>query len=165
MGLRRRLATAGPDSRRVVTAIGALTLMIGVSTAIALGWRLGWAEASQIATVSGLYAIGAGVGFALALAITALLLPNARPGWKIAATTILAIGLCLAATATLLILEHRIYYSQWHGPVLSRVWLWQQFFTALSATAQYGVMGVRYYGIATPIIVIAASWWAHRPSH
>ena len=165
MGLGNRLATARRDGQRAAGTMLGLALAIGLVTAASLTWNFGWSTVTQIVAVSGVYALGAGIGFGAAVLLTALIAPNAPPGWKVTLTAMLAIAGALVVTTALLVLEHRVYYSQWHGPPLSRVWLWQQFFTALSATAQYGVMGVRYYGIAAPVLVIAASWWAYRPAH
>ena len=165
MGLGQRWASANFNGTRAVATTLGLAVATGLATAASLIWMFGWAPSAQVATISALYALGAGTGFGIALVLTALIAPKASRRRKIALTLVLAVFGSLAVTMALLVLEHRIYYSQWHGPVLSRVWLWQQFFTALGAVAQYGVMGIRYHGIAAPIVLIAASWWAHRPSH
>lgn len=165
MGLGLRLATAKFNPRRAVGVTAGLASVIGVATAASLILMFGWAPSAQVATISVFYGLGAGTGFGIAVLLTALIIPQARLRWKIVLTLVLTLAFGLAATIALLVLEHRIYYSQWHGPILSRLWLWQQFFTALGVTAQYGVMGIRYYGIAAPIVLIAASWWAHRRAH
>ncbi|MBO6639531.1 MAG: hypothetical protein JJ920_17320 [Roseitalea sp.] len=140
-------------------------VLAGLMTVWTLRWQYGWADPGQIGTVSAIYAAGTGIGFPAALVATSFALPRARRRWRIAATVVLAVLAILGATYFFFFLEHRSYYSQWHGAPLTRLWLWQQFFTALGGAAQFAVMGIRYFGIGALALIIAASWWVHRPAH
>lgn len=165
MGLRGRLAASRLTFRRAATASLGCAALVGLWTLYSLGWRFGWSDRAQIGLVSAIYTIGAGLGFAAALVITNLVFPRADRRWRIAVTILLAVFAVLGATYFLFFLEHRSYYSQWHADALTRLWFWQQFFTALAGAAQFAVMGVRYFGIGALALIIAASWWVHRPAH
>lgn len=163
MGLGRRWAMARLNGRRVVGATIALAVGVGVSTAVTLLVRFGWQLGPQTATIATIYAAGAGLGFAAAVVLVNLSAPRAGVRLRATLTGLLAVVAILAAALGLFVLEHRVYYSQWHGPAFSRVWIWQQAFTAFGATAQFAVMGVRYFGLPTLVLVALATWWAHRP--
>ncbi|MCR9123835.1 MAG: hypothetical protein NXH91_16345 [Phyllobacteriaceae bacterium] len=150
---------------RAAAASLACALLSGLLTVLTLRWQFGWSDHGQIATVGAIYAAGAGIGFPAALLATSFALPRARRRWRIVATVVLAILAILGATYLIFFLEHRSYYSQWHDAVLTRHWFWQQFFTALGGAAQFAVMGVRYFGLGALALIIAASWWVHRPAH
>ena len=65
----------------------------------------------------------------------------------------------------MLALQYRAYYAQWHDPAFSRIWFWQQFYTALGSTYQYAVIGIRLYWPAGPPLLVVTSWWlSGRPS-
>ena len=77
-------------------------------------------------------------------------------------TAILLTGFTLAATASVLALDYRIYYSEWHAAIFSRTWFYQQVFTALGSTYQYLVIGSRLYWPLAPVFLLATSWWLSR---
>ncbi|MCI5075445.1 hypothetical protein [Oricola sp.] len=71
-------------------------------------------------------------------------------------------GFTLASTAAVLALDYRAYYAQWHSEVLSKVWLYQQVFTALGSTYQFAVIGIRLYWPLGVVALVPASWWLAR---
>ncbi len=75
---------------------------------------------------------------------------------------ILLTGFTLAATASVLALDYRAYYSEWHAAIFSRIWFYQQIFTALGSTYQYLVIGSRLYWPLAPVFLLATSWWLSR---
>lgn len=75
---------------------------------------------------------------------------------------ILLTGFTLASTASVLALDYRIYYSQWHAAMFTKTWFYQQVFTALGSTYQYLVIGSRLYWPLAPVFLLATSWWLSR---
>jgi len=165
MGLRGRLAASRLTFRRAATASLGCAVLAGLLTVLTLRWQYGWSDTGQIGLVSSIFGAGAGIGFAAALLVTSLAMPHARRRWRIAVTILLAVLAVLGTTYFIFFLEHRSYYSQWHAAALTRLWFWQQFFTALGGAAQFAVMGIRYFGIGALILIAAASWWVYRPAH
>ncbi len=49
----------------------------------------------------------------------------------------------IGATALVLILQHRIYFTQWHAPVGTITWSFQLFFTALGSAVLFLISGLR----------------------
>lgn len=147
---------------RLTIAALALAAAIAVSTLASLTLRFGWAFGPQPVTVAAIFGAGAGIGFPVAVLLAGMIAPRASRHWRAIITLGFALVTIVGATLAIYFLEHRAYYSQWHGPALSRVWLLQQVFTALGAAAQIGVMGTRYLGLPALALVALASWWTHR---
>ena len=106
--------------------------------------------------------MGAAIAFAAALVATLRLAAGATPPVKVTLVVVLTLIGGSAMTGAVLMLEYRIYYSQWHAPPLTRVWIWQQAFTAAGALYQYAVMGLRYYSIGALAVLLGMSWWVVR---
>ncbi len=137
----------------------------GLLAALSLSVLRGWQDWNTVAHLSAIYGVGAAVGMGIAL-VLAMLLPKPRSRWT--RTLLLAVLVVMAmagATGALVILDYRMYYSQWHAPAFSRIWIWQQVFTSLGALYQYAVMGTRYYGVGVLLLLGATSWWASRSAH
>jgi hypothetical protein len=49
----------------------------------------------------------------------------------------------MMATALLFALDYRIFYSRWHAPFGTIIWMFQFAFTGASAVYQFGVLGSR----------------------
>jgi hypothetical protein len=65
-------------------------------------------------------------------------------------TRFAACFLCLSIvtmgmTAFLFALDYRIFYSRWHNPFGSIIWMFQFAFTGASAVYQFGVLGSRLF--------------------
>lgn len=69
--------------------------------------------------------------------------------------TLIAFTIC--DTALLFALEYREFYAQWHAPVLTKTWFFEQAFTTLGAFYQFAVLGLRLYLPLGPFIVLLAS--------
>ncbi|WP_275782781.1 hypothetical protein [Pararhizobium gei] len=70
----------------------------------------------------------------------------------------------IAATALLFALDYRSFYARWHGPVGSRLWLYQFAFTSAGAVYQFLVMGLRLYLPLGFVALVATSMrlaWQH----
>lgn len=77
-------------------------------------------------------------------------------------SAILLSGFTLAGTAGVVALEYREYYSEWHAPFPTRIWFWEQAFTAAGSTFQFAVMGTRLYWPLGIVFLLATSWWLSR---
>ncbi|WP_109767963.1 hypothetical protein [Oceaniradius stylonematis] len=165
MRLWGRLAASRLTLRRAATASLACAVVAGLLTVLTLRWQYGWSDAGHIGIVSAIYAAGAGTGFAASLFATSLAMPHASRRRRTMVTVLLAVLAVLGATYFIFFLEHRSYYSQWHDAALTRLWFWQQAFTALGGAAQFAVMGIRYFGVGALALIVAASWWVHRTAH
>lgn len=74
-------------------------------------------------------------------------------------------GFTLCATAAVLALDYRIYYSQWHAAAFSKIWIYQQIFTALGSTYQYLVIGSRlYWPVGILALAVSSVLLARKPS-
>ena len=51
--------------------------------------------------------------------------------------------LTLAATAAILVIQHRIYFTQWHAPIGTVKWSFQLVFTALGSVFLFLISGLR----------------------
>ena len=150
---------------RVLAPAAVFALGVALSATFTLSQSRGWMSGSEIVRLASIYGAGALIGMALAIMVVRFVgRPLSGHGRLL---TIFALGLAATVLATggLLALEYRIYYSQWHAPAFSRIWIWQQVFTTLGALYQYAVMGLRYYGAGAVVVLAATSWWASRTSH
>ena len=154
---RAALATLAPAA--------AFAAGIALSAAFTLRASRGWMSVDEIGRLAMIYGAGAFLGMAFAIGLVRFF--NRPKAGSSRALTIFALALVITVLATggLLALEYRIYYSQWHAPAFSRIWLWQQVFTTLGALYQYAVMGLRYYGAGALVLLVATSWWASRSAH
>lgn len=51
----------------------------------------------------------------------------------------------MAMTAFLFAMDYRIFYSRWHAPFGSMIWMFQFVFTGASAVYQFAVLGSRLF--------------------
>lgn len=121
----------------------------------------GWDFTSQTFFVAAIFGGGAALGFWPAIFAARGLLR--RPS----ASRVLLIALSLTLwtlfmTSCLFALQYRAYFAQWHGEAFSRLWLWQQFFTAGGAVYTYVVLGLRLYVPVALFALFATSWWVNR---
>jgi hypothetical protein len=60
-------------------------------------------------------------------------------------------------TAFLFAMDYRIFYSQWHAPFMSRIWMFQFVFTGASAVYQFCVLGLGLFLPAGLVCLVATS--------
>ncbi|MEO0544716.1 MAG: hypothetical protein AAFY99_12955 [Pseudomonadota bacterium] len=151
-------------SKALAAAVSAILALIW--TYLFLHLSFGWQTPTKMMIVAGYYSAGLGVGLLTAMQIGSWFLHRVKSRYvRFVVLFLIALCFVMAATAGLLAIQYRFYYSQWHEPFLTRTWMFQLFFTALGATAQYGIFGVRYHGIGGLLIIIATCWWATRTRH
>lgn len=126
----------------------------------------GWQNPAKITLVGTFYAAGLGLGLLFTLQADVLFVARLQ-NRVLRFIVLLIVALCLvvAFTAGLLAVHYRFYYAQWHEPFLTKTWMFQLFFTAVGAVAQYGIFGIRYHGIGALVIIFATCWWATRSRH
>jgi hypothetical protein len=70
----------------------------------------------------------------------------------------------MAMTAFLFALDYRIFYSRWHAPFGSMIWMFQFAYTGASAVYQFAVLGSRLFLPLGLLFVLAtSSYLARRP--
>ncbi|TCD14549.1 hypothetical protein [Oricola cellulosilytica] len=136
--------------------------MMAVSAYVALRFGLGRSGGPSIGVILAIYFLGGACGFALAYPFLWFAHRISRPLLRTLLVILLLGIFTLGATALILLLQYRTYYAQWHGPALSRIWFWQQFYTALGSTYQYAVIGTRLYWPLGALFLLATSWWLSR---
>lgn len=135
--------------------------LMAVSAAVALITTRGWPTV-DLAAICSVYFAGGVLGYVPAAVVLRWTRPRLSGPVQWCVAFILLGGATLAATAAVLALEYREYYAQWHAPVLTRIWIWQQIYTAAGSTYQYAVLGTRLYWPLGVIFLAAASWWLGR---
>jgi hypothetical protein len=73
----------------------------------------------------------------------------------------LSIG-TMAMTAFLFALDYRIFYSRWHAPFGSIIWMFQFAYTGASAVYQFAVLGSRLFLPLGLLFVVATSSYLAR---
>nr|WP_244598711.1 hypothetical protein [Rhizobium tubonense] len=69
----------------------------------------------------------------------------------------------MAMTAFLFAMDYRIFYSRWHAPFGSLVWMFQFAFTGASAVYQFAVLGSRLFmPLGLPFLLVTSLYLARR---
>lgn len=138
---------------------------MALSAFVALTVELGWPVDRQTVSILAVYFSGGLIGCLLAWPF--IVFVGNRVSMPVATVfaAFMLTGLTLGATAGVLALDYRAYYAQWHDDILSKIWLYQQFYTALGSTYQFAVIGIRlYWPIGVLCIIPASLWLARRTS-
>jgi hypothetical protein len=69
---------------------------------------------------------------------------------------VLSVG-TMAMTAFLFAMDYRMFYSRWHSPFGSIVWMFQFVFTGASAVYQFAVLGSRLFMPLGLLFLLATS--------
>jgi hypothetical protein len=166
----------GPAARLVVHARRSLP-SLGVTLAGTAGWVLvmvasaslsvwmrGWQTPEKYQAIALLYALGAALGFPIALYL-ARFVSAGRSAEAAFAAMFLALSLStLGITALLFALDYRSYYASWHEEFGTITRVFQLVFTTAAAVVQFAVLGVMMFlplGLAALFIV---SLWFARTS-
>lgn len=159
--MKNRLAQALPPAYASLLPWLFWTLTCGLAGLLALIYARGWGVSEQTLTVATFYGLGAALAFWPALYLARLFCPQAGY-WRLFWLFVFLASGTIFFTAVLFALQFRLYFAQWHQPIFSRVWFWQQFFTAGSAVYTYFVMGLRLYLPIGVIGLVVTSWWLNR---
>ena len=139
-----RLRFAVPSARAALVGAILWGLAMTLSAQLAL-WIAIRLDTWHLLALSILFFAGGLVAWPLALCSIRFCSYRRRPEtWFAAAVFFLSCGTVII-TAGLFALQYRIYYAQWHGEFLSKLWIIQLVFTTAAAVYQFAVMGLRLY--------------------
>lgn len=91
-----------------------------------------------------IYAGGGFIGWIVALPLIHLATRHRAPQVALAAWLLLLGLITVGATAGIYALQYRYFYSHWHAPFPSRIWVYQLIFTSAVAVYQFAVLGLRH---------------------
>lgn len=140
-----------------------LVLMASAATGLALN---GWTMADMLPPLL-VYMAGGLLTFPLAIWLTRSLdgWLAMRPGQRFAAAFILLGVGSVAVTALLFSQVFRLYFSAFHGPFGSKLWLIQTVFTSAAAIYHFLVTGLRLFiPLGLPALLVTALLLARRPT-
>jgi hypothetical protein len=136
--------------------------LVTSGNALLVVWLRGWQTPEKFAAVGALFALGAALGFPLAL-FAARFISRGRSAATAFAAMFLALSLStVCITAFLFGLLYRSYYATWHEDFGTIVWVFQFVFTVGSAVIQFAVLGVRMLFPLGFVALFAASLWFAR---
>lgn len=143
-GLRSRLAASRPPTRDWL--FGALLWGTAIAVSILLPhYGENRLPESHRDLVLALYFAGAALGWLSALPLVRFFSHGQAAETRFAAAFLL-LGIGTAGfTALLFALHYRLFYSQWHEPFGTMIWLFQFVFTSAAAVYQFAVLGIRHY--------------------
>jgi hypothetical protein len=135
--------------------------MMAFSALLALCFRNGL-QTDHIAALAVVYFFGGALAWPFMVPL-ARILAFRRPVETRFAAFFLALSIgTMAMTAFLFAMDYRIFYSRWHAPFGSIVWMFQFAFTGASAVYQFAVLGSRLFLPFGLIFLIAASLYLAR---
>jgi len=139
-----RLRAAKPPSSDLFA--GALLWGVQMLAAAMLGLYLrNGLETSRLAEVAALYFLGGLLSWPFALPVARFFAYNRPPEARFAAFFVTLTAATILMTAFLFAMEYRIFYSRWHAPFGSGIWIFQFIFTSISAVYQFLVIGLRLF--------------------
>lgn len=148
-----------PLPRLLAGAVGWGVLM-SLSAVVSLYLR-NHLETFHLAELAILFFVGGLLSWPFAIPAARLLSRNGRIETRFAACfALLALG-TIAMTAFLFAMDYRLFYSQWHHPILSRMGIRQFVGTSASGVYQFAVMGLGLYlPIGLPVLAGVSLWLA-----
>ncbi|MCB1425472.1 MAG: hypothetical protein R3D65_12365 [Zhengella sp.] len=159
------LRAGRPGWRLAVAGTAAWALALAASAAAGLAMH-GWSWPDMQPAVL-LFFCGGFLAFPLAVWLAGFL--DAwlafRPGQRFASVFILLGMGSVALTALIFSQVFRHYFSGFHGPFGSKLWLIQTIFTSAAAIYHFLVMGLRLFlPLGLPALLLAALLLARRPA-
>jgi hypothetical protein len=158
----RRLRRALPSLRIALSGAVLWGCAMGASALLNLLFLHDWETPARLRFVFLLFAAGGGVAFPLAIWLARLLSLGRRPQTAFAAAFVCLLASTIALTGGFYALQYLSYYSEWHGPAFTYLWLNQFVFTFAAALYQFAVLGVRLYFPLGFAVLFAASLWFAR---
>ncbi len=140
--------------------------LIMAASAIVFIWHREWQLERAWERIAVLYFAGGLLAFCPALVALGLLDRRRLHGrtQRFAAAVVIFAGFTIAATAFLFSQYFRLYFVQWHGPLLSRYGLAEFLYTSGAAVYYFCVGGLRQYlPLGVPALAAISLWWARKP--
>lgn len=135
---------------------------MALSCLLALYLRNG-AQTSHMVSILTLYFCGGLIAWPCALVLGRFGAIGRGSETRFAAFFLCLTVCTIAATAFLFAMDYRLFYTQWHEPFGTRIWMYQFVFTSVAAVYQFVVMGIPLYlpaGFAA--LALASLWLARR---
>ncbi len=118
-------------------------------------------ETAHLAQLLALYLAGGVLAWPFVVFTARLVSRNARLETRFAACLVLLAVGTIAMTAFLFAMDYRLFYSQWHQPLLTKTGMRQVFGTSASAVYQFAVMGLGLYlPVGLPLLAAVSLWLA-----
>ncbi|ACE91336.1 hypothetical protein AMC90_CH02327 [Rhizobium phaseoli] len=155
---RSRIRAAWPPYPDLVAGAPLWGMQMLVSAMLGLYLRNGL-ETSRLAEVAALYFLGGLLAWPFALPTARFLAYGKPPEARFAAFFVILIAATIAMTAFLFAMEYRIFYSRWHAPFGSGIWVFQFIFTSISAVYQFLVIGLRLFLPLGLVCLVASSYY------
>jgi hypothetical protein len=153
-----RLRAAWPPYSHLI--LGALLWAVQMLVSAMLGLYLrNGLETSRLAEVATLYFLGGLLAWPFALPAARFLAYGKPPEARFAAFFVTLIAATIAMTAFLFAMEYRIFYSRWHAPFGSGIWVFQFIFTSISAVYQFLVIGLRLFLPLGLVCLVVSSYY------
>lgn len=111
-----------------------------------------------------LFFAGGTLAWPFAITLAMLATRKRRAETRFAAYLLLLAVATVAMTAFLFAMDYRLFYSRWHEPFGTRIWMFQFVFTSASAVYQFLVAGLRFYfPLGAVMLLVTSLWLARRP--
>jgi hypothetical protein len=144
--------------------LGALSwgVMMSLSASFAIYFRNGLQIDSALDLVA-LYFLGGLMAWPFSISFARFCARGKAVETRFAASVLwLSLG-TMAMTAFLFAMDYRIFYSRWHAPFGSIIWMFQFAFTGASAVYQFAVLGSRLFmPLGLPFLLVTSFYLARR---
>ncbi|MBB3975043.1 hypothetical protein GGQ64_000219 [Rhizobium azooxidifex] len=165
---RRRLRLRGTASPvplfPSLAALGAGSLVWGMlmaTSAVVSLYLRNRLETDHLAQLLALYLAGGMLAWPFVVLAARLVARNARLETRFAACLVLLATGTVAMTAFLFAMDYRLFYAQWHQPLLTKTGIRQVFGTFTSAVYQFAVLGLGLYlPVGLPVLAAVSLWLA-----
>ena len=105
--------------------------------------QIGWAADSALWPITAIYGCGSLIGGYSAVLLAQCITLHRTTNVRFALFFVLLTLFTLGFTLTIFILQHRLYFSQWHSDIGSITWFFQLFFTSLGSIFLFLLTGLR----------------------
>lgn len=144
MTLMARIGTALPAPPAALAGAIAWALLMSASAALALHLR-DWYRLMQEVELIAIFFAGGFLAWPLARFASCLAAPSPAGTRRIAADILATAALTVAVTAFLFVLDFRWHYAHWHADFPSLHWFLVFFFTLLTVSYQFLVLGLALF--------------------
>lgn len=124
----------------------------------------GWETQASFARIVVLFAVGGLIAFPLGLLLARRIGTGKSIEGRLAAGLLGFAVATVAATSLLYVIDYSDYYSEWHEPPFTKIWLVEIAVTAAAALYQFAALGMRmFFPLGFCALFVAAVWFARLP--
>lgn len=154
--VRARLRASLPPRAELLAGAPLWGVLMALSAAFALKGEGRLALPADAKLLALFFAAGL-AGWALALPFARFFAFRRRPETRFASFLFWLMAGTIGLAALFFAVQYRSFYSQWHAPFASRMWVYQLVFTSASAAYQFAVLGLRLFLPLGFLFLLAAS--------